>query len=205
MLQVQRLQIRKGRALILTDFTWQHRPGEVAWVVGENGAGKSSLLRILAGREQPVSGSVQRAGPSGEPPGLIYYHPGMALPAQMTVRDWIRFTENVVPAGARYPLDPALLPATILPHKRVEQLSTGEAKRLALAALLSRDAPFIIHDEPFEHLSREGKELLAAHLGERAMTRVVVVATNQEIPAGAAGQALRYEGNQMMTTSGGEV
>jgi ATPase subunit of ABC transporter with duplicated ATPase domains len=200
-LQVRGLEIRKGGTTILTDFTWRHQPGEVAWVVGENGAGKSSFLRVLSGRNRPAAGSVSRSGKIGQLSDLIYYHPDMGLPDFMTVADWHLFVERVIPAGARYPIEPGFLPGGVLPHKRVERLSTGEAKRLALYALLSRDAPFLILDEPFEHLSREGKELLAAHLGRRAATRVVIVATNQEIPAPATGPALRYDGDRLTTTN----
>lgn len=200
-LEVRKLQIRKGGNTLLTDFSWTHQPGEAAWVVGENGAGKSSLLRLLAGRERPAAGSIHYFGPEGEQPSLIYYHPDMALPDQMTVGDWRRFLHRIAPTMEQYPLDPALLPTGALPYKRAEQLSTGEAKRLILAALLSRDAPFLILDEPFEHLSREGKAILAQHLIERAARRVVVIATNQEIPTGAGGKALQYNSNQLLITS----
>jgi ABC-type transport system involved in cytochrome c biogenesis ATPase subunit len=186
--------------VILSDFTWKHRPGEVAWVVGENGAGKSSFLRILAGRNRPTAGIVEWSGRRCQPHDLIYYHPTMGLPDQMTAGDWQRFVRRVVPAATRYPVEPGILPATILPGKRVERLSTGEAKRLALSALLRRDAPFLILDEPFEHLSRAAKELLAAHLIRRAEARVVVIATNQEIPGNAAGPALYYHGDRLEVT-----
>lgn len=204
-LEVRGLRIRKGGDTLLTDFSWIHQPGEIAWVVGENGAGKSSLLRLLAGRERPRVGSVRHHAPAGERPDVIYYHPEMSLPDQMTVGDWSRFLDRVAPTMDRYPLDPELLPAGALPRKRVELLSTGEAKRLILAALLSRDAPFLILDEPFEHLSREGKEILAQDLIERAATRVVIIATNQEIPAGAQGRSLRYNNDKLLVTSGTEA
>jgi ABC-type multidrug transport system ATPase subunit len=204
-LEVQGLRIRKGGHTILDDFSWLHHPGEVAWVVGENGAGKSSLLRLLAGRERPREGTVQHIAPDGVKPDVIYYHPETRLPDQITVRDWTRFLDRIAPTLHRYPLDPALHPEGAQPLKRVEHLSTGEAKRLVLMGLLSRDAPFLILDEPFEHLSREAKEILASHLVERAATRIVVVATNQEIPRGAGGRALRYNEDKLLVTSGLEV
>lgn len=204
-LEVRQLQIHKGGNTILTDFSWLHQPGEVAWVVGENGAGKSSLLRILAGRDRPQAGSVHYIGPDETRPDPIYYHPDMNLPGQMTVGDWQRFLARIAPTLDHYPLDPALLPAAVPPGRGVQKLSTGEAKRIILAALLSRDAPFVILDEPFEHLSREGKDILARHLVERARRRVVIVATNQEIPPGAGGPELHYSSDRLLLTRGAEV
>lgn len=196
-LQIQGLEIRKGRAIILSDFTWEHHPGEVAWVVGENGAGKSSLLRTLAGRDHAAAGSVTRLTPPGTRPTVLYYHPNMGLPDSLTVGAWQDFVERITPAASRYPLIPDLLPASALPHKRVERLSTGEAKRLALHALLRRAAPFLILDEPFEHLSPSAKDILAEHLCARARDTVIVVATNQEIPPDTNGPILSYNGNRL--------
>lgn len=204
-LEVRGLQIEKGGRTILADFDWVHSPGEIAWVVGENGAGKSSLLRILAGRERPRVGRVRRLGTGPWPHRVIYYHPAMELPDCIQVGDWARFSERITLAPARYPNEPAILPEAVLAHRRVETLSTGEAKRLALTALLRRDAGFLILDEPFEHLSREGKELLTAHLRDRARNRVVVIATNQEIPADAAGPVLHYEDDRLTITEIMEV
>lgn len=199
-LQVRDLAIRKGRTTILTDFTWELCPGEVAWIMGENGAGKSSLLRILAGRDRPAAGAVTRHAPPGIEPTTLYFHPGMSLPDSLTVGAWLDFVERIIPPATRYPLEPELLPPSALSHKRVENLSTGEAKRLALHALLLRAAPFLILDEPFEHLSPGAKGSLAAHLRARARDTIIIVATNQEIPRDTIGPILSYYGDRLELT-----
>lgn len=196
-LEVRDLEIRRGRSSILTDFSWTHHPGEIAWIIGENGAGKSSLLRVLAGHERAAGGTVTRTAPPGTDPAVLYYHPAMALPDLATVGAWQTFVERITPPEDRYPLVPDLIPASALPEKRVERLSTGEAKRLALQALLRRTAPFLILDEPFEHLSPNAKMSLASYLSARALDTVIIVATNQEIPAESHGPILSYDGNRL--------
>jgi len=196
-LEVRDLVIHKGRTTILSDFTWTHYPGEVAWIVGENGAGKSSLLRVLAGRERAATGTVTHTAPAGRSPAVLYYHPAMGLPDLTTVGAWQAFVDRIYPAESRYPLDPGLVPDSALAHKRVDRLSTGEAKRLALQALLQRAAPFLILDEPFEHLSPPAKQRLASYLSARARDTVIVVATNQEVPADSHGPILSYDGSSL--------
>jgi len=162
-------------------------PGGVLWVTGTNGSGKSSLLRTLAGVDPAASGRVERWGRLSE--AVTWVHPAMSLPRQLKVGDWLRMVRS-----ARS----VTLPDGIVPEvpstRRVRDLSTGEAKRLILAAALSHAREFVFLDEPFEHLSPDAKEALARALRSLQETRVVVVATNQDLPAAETGdEFLRLE------------
>lgn len=191
------LGIRRGRSTILTGFDWEHCAGEIAWIIGGNGAGKSSLLRILAGRENPAAGTIRRLAPPNGEESVLYYHPSMGLPDSLTVGAWQSFVDQISTPGSRRSVPPDLIPEGAVAGKRLDRLSTGEAKRLALYAILQRPASFLILDEPFEHLSPDAKEILYMHLRERARTAVVVVATNQEIPADSTGPVLSYDGEML--------
>lgn len=172
-LEVTRLRIRRGRRVVLDGFDLQHAPGRLVWITGENGAGKSSLLRVLAGRLQPESGSVAlRPCPAS----IAFYHPGMTLPGGVLVADWWRMLGSVPSAHG------SLVPA-VRSSQRMEHLSTGERKRLLLHGILARPTGFTFLDEPFEHLSPAAKARLTEILVERAATAVVIVATNQEVPS----------------------
>lgn len=193
-LEADEVTVRQRRRDVVRDFTWSHTPGRIAWMTGENGAGKSSLLRVLAGRGRAAHGTVRRVGPGDTPPTALYYHPAMRLPPRARLSDWERLTGRLLaeagPAlegsdGVAPPLDPA---------RRLDRLSTGEAKRLLLDVLLRRPAPYVFLDEPYEHLSGSAKGTLTRILSARAMHSVVVVATNQEIPSHAIGPHVQLDG-----------
>lgn len=179
-IRVEDLGIRRGRTWVLRGFDWMHSAGQIAWLVGENGVGKSSLLRMLAGRERPTTGRVVLDVGNDPAPRALYYHPGMRLPPEVRASDWDRLVDALT-AGSRRHDD--LRPSFAEPRTRVGNLSTGEAKRLQLEAVLRQSAPFAFLDEPYSHLSESGQEALTEILEERCRTAVVVVATNQAIPA----------------------
>lgn len=176
--------VRRGRRVIVEGLDLDHRPGAVAWLVGENGGGKTTLLRVLAGLDAPAAGSVRHGGDGGAPAARSYYHPDMRLPRGARVADWHAMVARL---GLPEQEAPGLAPPFARPGVRAEELSTGEEKRLVLDAILANGRDHVFLDEPFEHLSPEGKELLAGRLGRLARARVVVVATNQEVPAALLG------------------
>lgn len=189
-LRVEGLLIRRKGRVVLAGFDLTHGPGRLAWVTGENGAGKSSLLRVLANRMRPEAGTV-RLEPATA--GVAYYHPGMSLPRDARVQDWFRLL------GVSDVTDHVLAP-TVGPGDAMARLSTGECKRLLLVGILSRDTSFTFLDEPYEHLSPEAKVILTRILLERARSGAVVVATNQDVPAGGDPLVIRVDGG-----SNGEV
>lgn len=172
-LEVAGLRIRRKGRVVLEDFDLTLGPGQLAWVTGENGAGKSSLLRVLAGRLRPEAGEVRM---EPEATSVAYYHPAMALPRDPRVGDWWRLL------GEPDTTDRGLAPS-VGPGDGIARLSTGEQKRLLLVGILSRSTAFTFLDEPYEHLSPDAKATLTQMLLERAQSGVVVVATNQEVPA----------------------
>ena len=141
--------------------------GDRIGVVGRNGAGKSTLLGLLAGTITPDTGRVART--SGLRPG--YLPQAGALTGTV---GQIVFGDADRRAQAPFQADPRAraVVAELLPGISLQapagQLSGGEQRRVALAALLVVERDLLLLDEPTNHLDLEAIDWLGMHLRDRA-------------------------------------
>ncbi|MEO6885300.1 MAG: ABC-F family ATP-binding cassette domain-containing protein [Jatrophihabitantaceae bacterium] len=136
--------------------------GERIGVVGRNGDGKSTLLKLMLGLEQPDSGRVTRTG------GLTIAHVDQrGLLAAGTVRSAVvgdgAEHEWAGDAAVREVLSGLGL-ATVGLDADIARLSGGERRRVALAGALVQQADLLVLDEPTNHLDVEGITWLANYL-----------------------------------------
>ncbi|MFM1785903.1 MAG: hypothetical protein RLZZ108_927 [Actinomycetota bacterium] len=139
--------------------------GDRIGVVGRNGDGKSTLLKLLAKRIEPNQGQVTHRG--GIRIGVLdqsdVIDPGLNI-GQAVVGDT---PEHVWASDPRVRDVIAGLLNDLDWSKQVAELSGGQRRRVALAALLVQDFDVIMLDEPTNHLDVEGVAWLAAHLNNR--------------------------------------
>jgi ABC-type Mn2+/Zn2+ transport system ATPase subunit len=177
---VANLSVYIRRRAIIRDFSLEVRSGTLVWITGENGAGKSALIRVFARRGNAV-GSVSFS-PAASRSDVAYYSPLLGVPAHVSVGAWFGLMQNVedgrvVDLGTDDPLV-----AAVARSATMTRLSTGEAKRLLLWAVLRVPRTFTFLDEPYDHLSPPARQRLTEILFARARSSIVVVATNQDIP-----------------------
>ena len=179
---LEKVTVVHGVAHVLDAVSTGVLGGQRIGVVGRNGGGKSTLLRVLAGTQEPDDGRVTRTGSTTV--GLLGQ--GDELDPSDTVRtalvgdrpdhEWagdprVRDVLSGLLGGVDAPAVGGLAAL-------VGPLSGGERRRLALAALLVADPDLLLLDEPTNHLDVEGVAWLAEHLAirrTRAETAVVAV------------------------------
>jgi len=150
--------------------------GERIGVVGLNGGGKTTLLEVLSGLEEPDTGRVSHSRDLR----MAVVTQRTELPAGSTVRNAVLdphgFTaEHEWAADARVRSVLSGLGMTRLGlDTPVADFSGGERRRVALAAALVRDLDVLVLDEPTNHLDVEGVRWLADHLLERRCALVIV-------------------------------
>jgi ABC-type multidrug transport system ATPase subunit len=156
---------------------WSHAfaPG-LTWLRGDNGCGKSTLLKLLAGALTPAAGRLVAAGADAEPSPLDYRRqvfwcgPDPIAFGHLRPPEWYAFLAGLYPA-----FDHAALPGQLQAlgleghlHKRIDQLSTGTGRKVAVAAALVVGAPVVLIDEPLVGLDRASIRHVQAALAQAA-------------------------------------
>jgi ABC-type sugar transport system ATPase subunit len=190
-----------GQALVAIDgVNLDVCAGELLAVVGPSGCGKTTLLRLIAGLEEPARGSIAIAGREqrGIPPGdrdVAMVFQNLALYPHMTVARNLSFGLELrrLPASeisARVASVAALLGITGCLPRRPAELSGGQRQRVAIGRALVRQPKILLLDEPFANLDaplrRElRRELLRLH---RELQLTVLLVTHDQPEALALGQ-----------------
>jgi ATP-binding cassette subfamily F protein uup len=168
-----------GARTVLHDVTLGVSAGDRIGIVGRNGDGKSTLLRLIAGVEEPDAGAVTRAGGLalallGQGDELDSARTiGEELVGQRAEHEWaadsrFRSVLDGLLGGVAMSRFPQGLDTPIAP------LSGGERRRIALAQTLLGHPELLLLDEPTNHLDVEGVDWLARHLAARRGSMLVV-------------------------------
>lgn len=184
LVSVERASLALGTRQVLDEVSLGLSGGDRIGVVGRNGGGKTTLLRVLAGRREVDAGRITRT--SGLTMGILTQED--TLDPGSTVRTAVlgELPEHVWAGDPRIRdvLD-GLLGGIDAPgvgglDGPIEPLSGGERRRVALAALLVAAPDVLLLDEPTNHLDVEGVAWLADHLVERFATpsRAIVAITH---------------------------
>jgi len=143
-----------GDLVLLDQFYYNMARYEKVGIVGRNGTGKSTFLRMLMGEEQPDSGRFD----IGETVSFAYYsQAGLAFNEQMKVIDVVRDVAEEISLGDGKKLSASQFLQHFLftpetQHNYVHKLSGGEKRRLYLCTVLMRNPNFLVLDEPTNDL-----------------------------------------------------
>jgi len=148
------------------------RRGEKIAVVGVNGAGKSTFLKVLSGQTEPTAGGVTIG--ANVHLGYFSQHSMDLLDPKRTVFETVQEALPQVNIGVLRNLCAAFLFQGDDVDKRVDKLSGGEKSRLVLATLLGRPLNFLVLDEPTNHLDIQSREILLESLQGFTGTLVLV-------------------------------
>lgn len=145
---------------VLNEIDLDVHPGELISLVGSSGTGKSTLLRIIAGLEEPSAGRVTYAGQPLErgSVGVVFQRP--ILYPHLSVKDNILFPTRLGAFAGRVDMEyyRELLDALKLEgleSRKPSQLSGGQAQRVGIARALIRRAPVVLFDEPLASVDEQ--------------------------------------------------
>ena len=176
MLEIKNLAILFDGKTIISDISLRLEQGRIGCLLGPSGCGKTTLLRTIAGFEQPRRGEVRVNGrcfssPSSLVPveqrgvGMVFQD--FALFPHLAVRDNIAFglqEQSGEARRARVDEVVRMLEIADFQHKYPHQLSGGEQQRVAIARALAPRPDMLLLDEPFSNMDIELREQIAREL-----------------------------------------
>ena len=174
LLNLEKVSKDYGKGAVLNAIQLGISAGERIGVVGRNGGGKSTLLRVMAEIEPPDSGRVTHENSLR----LGFLHQIDRVPAHLSLGEFLfpemRDHEWASDGRIRDILIGLFGDLTEM-DRPLDALSGGERRRVSLAQLLVADNDIIFLDEPTNHLDVEGVAWLANHLRSRTSMALVVV------------------------------
>jgi heme exporter protein A len=190
LLQTRALDGRRGDRLLFTGLQLELGAGEVVWLRGRNGRGKTTLLRLLAGLSTPAAGDIVLAGvvrkrsDAAARADVLYLAHANALKDDLTAMEALRFLGALHGhASDDAALGAALARLGVASRARaaVRTLSQGQRRRVALARLALPQPPRVwLLDEPFDALDDQGIAALDALLAEHAARGGAVLLTSHQ-------------------------
>lgn len=166
-LQVENISKSYGPKVLFDSIGFNINEGDKIALIAPNGTGKTSLLRILAGKDKSDSGGsikflkeIRIAFLEQE----FEYNPSNTIAHQIFTGEF----EQELNAKR------ILSELGLSPEQKMESLSGGEVKRVAITQMLARDADFLIMDEPTNHLDIEAIEYLENYLKRSRCTLFMV-------------------------------
>lgn len=170
-LQLTEISKSFGEKHLFHDLTLRVRAGDRVALIGPNGVGKSTLIKIIVGEEQPDTGFIRY----GSNVDIGYYDQHQStLHADKTALDeiWDRFPQ-MEQSNVRGALGMFLFTGDDV-FKPIHTLSGGEKGRVALTALMLRKDNLLLLDEPTNHLDVDSREVLEDALTDFGGTIITV-------------------------------
>lgn len=185
-LNIEQIRIERDERVLLDGFDLQAQPGELIQIAGPNGAGKSTLLRAIAGLYSEFSGLIQIQGESAAAERrrrVLMWTALAGVKARLDARQNLKWLMDL--RGDQGDLDGLLAQVGLYGWEDAlaGTLSTGQARRIALASLYANDAPVWLLDEPFNAIDVQGQALLALRIRERLSQGGVVLLATHHTPS----------------------
>ena len=194
MIEAHRLTRRYGEFTAVDDVSFRIEPGEIVGLLGHNGAGKTTIMKMLTGALEPSSGVVRVDGATLESePGAVqrqlgYLPESVPLYPELAVVDYLAYVAELRQLGDVRKAVARAIEATDLGDKAMDSISTlsrGYKQRVGVAQAILHEPLFLILDEPTNGLDPGQTQHMRQLVRDLAASATVILSTHimQEVGA----------------------
>jgi len=193
MIEAERLTRRYGEFLAVSDVSFAIEQGEIVGLLGHNGAGKTTIMKMLTGYLEPSRGSIRVDGvdlsqdPKTVQGRLGYLPENLPLYPELSVADYLDYAAELRGIDASVAVRRAI-EATELEEKALDPIATlsrGFKQRVGVAQAILHEPQFLILDEPTNGLDPGQTEHMRSLIERLAESATVILSTHimQEVDA----------------------
>ena len=181
---INNLSCIRGYNQLFTDLSFELRPGEILKISGTNGTGKTSLLKIIAGLNSAESGSIFfKNNDINNKLDIFYLGHLNALSPELSCIENLNFllelgTENF---NSSYLDALSMVGLNNYENELVANLSAGQKRRVALAALFVTPSKLWLLDEPFTSLDSKGIEIVENQIKKHCDSGGLCILTTHQV------------------------
>lgn len=178
----ENISVRRGDRLLLKDINFSLSSQQLLHIVGANGSGKTSLLRVIAGLSEPDTGELKWQGQAihesesySKNLGYIGHHDG--IKNTLTAIENLHFYQNLYCSKNEDVLNRVLHKLNLLDYADITAglLSFGQRRRLAFARLLLASQSLWLLDEPFTGIDVDGRALIESICVEHLNSNGIII------------------------------
>ena len=177
-LRITNLSKSFGSKKVLNELSMTIPQGKIVGLLGPNAAGKTTLMKTIAGLLKPNAGEIKyphdKKRGVGSKEVIAFLPDSLTFPAWMKVQDAFNFYQNMYPDFDRAKSKEMQEILQLSPNDTIKKLSKGMQERVALAVTFSRKAPLYLLDEPLGGIDPLGRmkvlqSIIATHTEESSI------------------------------------
>ncbi|MEZ4978578.1 MAG: ATP-binding cassette domain-containing protein [Chitinophagales bacterium] len=171
-----------SKTWIFKGLSYEFLPGEKYAILGNNGSGKSSLIKIISGQSSPNAGRISYENTEADEvyKKLSLCAPYMDLVEELNLEELLLFVEQFKAFHKDYPVERILNMFPFKKDKWIKDYSSGMKQRVKLALALFSDVDLCLLDEPSTNLDEEGMLWLQEQLEQLPTHKTLIIASNLE-------------------------
>jgi len=186
MIEITNLCFGYKKTQVFDDISLSFKEGNIYGLLGENGVGKTTLLKLICGLQRPVSGSCSVDGETSfqRLPSMLqritFLPDEVKLPDNATPQRYVEELKPFYPNFAQATFLHLMQEFEVKPDRKFKEMSFGQQKKSLIAAALSLGTDYVLLDEPTNGLDIPGKAQFRSILSKRVDERsTIIISTHQ--------------------------